>query len=241
MTFDKLNTKLDQIISMLSSGSGGGGSGDNSVVLTAIRESEARIISAFATDLNPIFLLLQSMDEYMNPNSTVNNWLAYRPVSGSTEENTTLKGIMYYLTQYTAQTWSNIAQLKLDFQNWIDSWIDNWSDLRVTLYDMADDLHSLVIGDSSESSALNQSISNFNNTAESVSAAEGAVFGSVEDNLTTEKIRGLFPDIRVLRAIPWISNYLQRIFDALGDFGIVITVGLALALGMQFIGYWRYK
>lgn len=42
-------------------------------------------------------------------------------------------------------------------------------------------------------------------------------------------------------AITWCSNYLQRVYLALGSYGTVIFIALLFGVCLQFIGYFRYK
>ena len=67
---------------------------------------------------------------------------------------------------------------------------------------------------------------------------------SVVTQNTATQMSSFSPDLGAisnLSAIGWVSNYLQQVFLALGSFQIPIMVSLFLGVGMQFIGYFRFK
>lgn len=86
---------------------------------------------------------------------------------------------------------------------------------------------------------LTQAVNNFSTQAQNFEQAENSVINSVKSRLNDFN-----PDLSQIggfRAIGWCANYLQRIYVALGAYGTVITIGLLLAVCMQFIGYFKYK
>lgn len=48
-------------------------------------------------------------------------------------------------------------------------------------------------------------------------------------------------DIGVFPALVWCRDLLQRVYESLGVYSIVITLALTLGLALQFLGYVRYK
>lgn len=80
------------------------------------------------------------------------------------------------------------------------------------------------------------------NTKQAIADLEQA-----ENNIKSEylpKLQSFNPDssnIGTLAALPYFTNYLQRIFTALGAFNIPIIAALTLGICMQLIGYFKYK
>lgn len=80
------------------------------------------------------------------------------------------------------------------------------------------------------------------NTKQAIADLEQA-----ENNIKSEylpKLQAFNPDssnIGTLAALPYFTNYLQRIFTALGAFNIPIIAALTLGICMQLIGYFKYK
>lgn len=80
------------------------------------------------------------------------------------------------------------------------------------------------------------------NTKQAIADLEQA-----ENNIKSEylpKLQAFNPDssnIGTLAALPYFTNYLQRIFSALGAFNIPIIAALTLGICMQLIGYFKYK
>lgn len=73
----------------------------------------------------------------------------------------------------------------------------------------------------------------------SFEASENSVISSVSSGI--ESFIPNVSDFGAFTALSWCSQYLQRVFVALGLYGNVIMIGLLLGVCMQFIGYFRYK
>lgn len=88
-------------------------------------------------------------------------------------------------------------------------------------------------------SGLKDSAFELDTTLKEFEKAESDLFDQVKDDFNS-----FIPDaseIGALRAIVWVSGYLQKVFVALGQFALPITVSLVLGVCMQFIGYFKYK
>ena len=70
---------------------------------------------------------------------------------------------------------------------------------------------------------------------EAESAITDSVLGNVQDFVPDPD------DVTSLAALGYIGDYLQRIYVALGGFGIPVLLSLVLAVCMQLIGYFKYK
>ena len=70
---------------------------------------------------------------------------------------------------------------------------------------------------------------------EAESAITDSVLGNVQDFVPDPD------DVTSLAALGYIGDYLQRIYVALGGFGVPVLLSLVLAVCMQLIGYFKYK
>lgn len=113
------------------------------------------------------------------------------------------------------------------------------SDSSVTSGDIKSQTNTLTNG--YDNSGLNQSNSNLSGaiadydstesqiTDSSVANIDGAVFISPASNAT------------LLTSISFCTSWLQSLFVNLGDWSLLVTVSLSLALGLMLIGWFKYR
>lgn len=83
--------------------------------------------------------------------------------------------------------------------------------------------------------AMDSAVDSAATTFTNIEAQETAVVNSVKNSI--QSFNPSTSDIGALRALPWMSNYLQQIYVSLGTYGIVITVGLLLGVCLRIIRY----
>lgn len=83
--------------------------------------------------------------------------------------------------------------------------------------------------------AMDSAVDSAATTFTNIEAQENAVVNSVKNSI--QSFNPSTSDIGALRALPWMSNYLQQIYVSLGTYGIVITVGLLLGVCLRIIRY----
>lgn len=95
------------------------------------------------------------------------------------------------------------------------------------------------LNDNNPASTITNSVAALDQNLTQLEQAESQVTTSA-----IQRINNFLPDpnsIGALSALSWGSNFLQRIFVALGAFNIPILCALVLSVCMQFIGYFKYK
>lgn len=84
------------------------------------------------------------------------------------------------------------------------------------------------------SNQLNDTLTQYDDIENSISESMGVYF----DNFEYDNISG-YPT-GVLSSLLFFGNYLQSIFESIGNFNLPITLGLTLTFVLMLIGYFRY-
>lgn len=113
------------------------------------------------------------------------------------------------------------------------------SNLAGVLYNISWYLGQMFLADGDASADISGPVDDLNEKFNQIDDAENGIWGSVEG-----AFNDFVPDlgeVSSLKAIGWVSEFLQKTFNSLGAFAIPITVSLVLGVCMQFIGYFKYK
>lgn len=170
--------------------------------------------------------------------------------------NGTLKELIQHISDQLHALWDqmyNYMHLRLvandnaRTQRIIDR-LDEGFDINVEVLDrnfhdlMAnDDKNTNQITNGYDNSTFNSANSQLDSSVNQYDQAETGIFDSVKENVTGFTIPDFTSNVQVLTAVGFCSNYLQRLFNAIGLYNLPITVSLVMIFVLMVLGYYRVR
>lgn len=104
-----------------------------------------------------------------------------------------------------------------------------------------DDKNTDQITNGYDNSTFNSANSQLDSSVNQYDQAETGIFDSVKENVTGFTIPDFTSNVQVLTAVGFCSNYLQRLFNAIGLYNLPITVSLVMIFVLMVLGYYRVR
>ena len=104
-----------------------------------------------------------------------------------------------------------------------------------------DDKNTNQITNGYDNSTFNSANSQLDSSVNQYDQAETGIFDSVKENVTGFTIPDFTSNVQVLTAVGFCSNYLQRLFNAIGLYNLPITVSLVMIFVLMVLGYYRVR
>ena len=170
--------------------------------------------------------------------------------------NGTLKELIQHISNQLAALWDqmyNFMHVPLvnndnaRTQRIIDR-LDEGFDIKVETIDR--NFHDLMANDDKNTNTVVNGFDNskFNSANNQLQASidvydktETDIFDSVKGNITGFQIPDFTSNVQVLAAVGFSSNYLQRLFNAIGLFNLPVTVSLVMIFVLMVLGYYRVR
>ena len=170
--------------------------------------------------------------------------------------NGTLKELIQHISNQLAALWDqmyNFMHVPLvnndnaRTQRIIDR-LDEGFDINVETIDR--NFHDLMANDDKNTNTVVNGFDNskFNSANNQLQASidvydktETDIFDSVKGDITGFQIPDFTSNVQVLAAVGFSSNYLQRLFNAIGLFNLPVTVSLVMIFVLMVLGYYRVR
>lgn len=170
--------------------------------------------------------------------------------------NGTLKELIRHISNQLAALWDqmyNFMHVPLvnndnaRTQRIIDR-LDEGFDINVGTIDR--NFHDLMANDDKNTNTVVNGFDNskFNSANNQLQASidvydktETDIFDSVKGDITGFQIPDFTSNVQVLAAVGFSSNYLQRLFNAIGLFNLPVTVSLVMIFVLMVLGYYRVR
>ena len=178
-------------------------------------------------------------------------------IANNTEAiNGTLKELIQHISNQLAALWDqmyNFMHVPLvnndnaRTQRIIDR-LDEGFDINVETIDR--NFHDLMANDDKNTNTVVNGFDNskFNSANNQLQASidvydktETDIFDSVKGDITGFQIPDFTSNVQVLAAVGFSSNYLQRLFNAIGLFNLPVTVSLVMIFVLMVLGYYRVR
>lgn len=170
--------------------------------------------------------------------------------------NGTLKELIQHISDQLHALWDqmyNYMHLRLvandnaRTQRIIDR-LDEGFDINVEVLDrnfhdlMAnDDKNTNTVVNGFDNSKFNSANNQLQTSIDVYDKAETDIFDSVKGDITGFQIPDFTSNVQVLAAVGFSSNYLQRLFNAIGFFNLPVTVSLVMIFVLMVLGYYRVR